>query len=831
MRPVSRQASGRNAVATTLSVYGMHCQNCVKKVESALLGEADVDSVHADLEANTVAIGGNISRDVAGQVIADLGYSLTPPGADEESPASSESTGGDTVFLSISGMSCASCVAAVETALKGAPGVSAASVNFADQSAMVSTTGDAASLIAAVQRSGYAASLQQGLQDSQQQETEHRVALKNAVMRSVLSLGLGILLMANMALDVLPGIDSRVLWGGIALAVLAVMAYSGGHFYRGAATAARHKSMTMDTLIAVGTGAAWGYSMLVILMPQWIPEPSRHLFLEAILFIIGFVNLGKAFEQHARGKTSVAIYKLFDLQPKTALRLQRADGNTSQGETLEPEPETVPVTDLLPGDEVRLFPGETVPVDGEIIDGTSSVDESMLTGESLPVDKQPGDKLVGGTNNLSGSLVVRVTEVGSNTVLSRMISMVREAQNSKPRIGRIVDRIAGVFVPAVLLTALLTMAAWMLLGPEPRLSYAVITTLSVLIIACPCALGLAIPMSIMVGMGRAATEGMLIKNSESLQQASLLDTVVVDKTGTLTEGKPAVTRVFAADEEGMLAVALSLEQYSEHPLAKSVVAYCLARGSRESNIENFVIAPGGGVSAVMNDEPIAIGNLGYLESLGFSADASFSPVEGSTVIYVGLNGGVLGGIELFDAARQTAPAAVRHLQALGIRVVMLTGDNQASAERIAGEVGIDEFSAAMQPEDKLNYVRECQQRGERVGMVGDGINDSLALSVADVGFAMGRGTDVALASADVALLGSDIDGVARCMALSRAVIRNIKQNLVAAFSYNIILIPVAAGVLFSAWGILIDPMYAGLAMVLSSVTVVSNAGRLRWTKV
>lgn len=807
-----------------LPIYGMHCQNCVDKVQAALNTLPEIETAIADLDHNRLTLtGDNLPMARVKQLILDLGYQLEPdglpePGHDVLIPENIPDEHSETqVVISISGMSCASCVRVVEMALRETQGVVTANVNFADSSAFVVTRGDPERLVEAVSQSGYGAGLRDALDDIEGREAALRTNFISALTRSSVSLGLGLILMSNMYFDFLPDVESRVFWATACLLVLGVMIYSGGAFFRGAVTAARHFSTTMDTLIAIGTGAAWSYSMLVVVMPAWIPESSHHLYLEAVLFIIGFINLGKAFELNARNKTSIAIRKLLSLQPETALRI--SDGRE----------ETVPVASLIPGDRLRLPPGAAVPVDGRVINGLSSIDESMLTGESIPADKQPGDRLVGGTINLTGSLVMEVLKVGRDTVLSSIISLVREAQNSKPRIGRTVDKIAAIFVPMVLFTAFLTALSWLIFGPVSELSYVIMTTLSVLVIACPCALGLAIPMSIMVGMGRIAGEGVLIRDSESLQTASKLTTVVMDKTGTLTTGKHEVTRVWSdIDLRQQLSIATSLERLTEHPLAQSIVAYCSALQIEEYQVENFEIAPGGGVLAWLDGTKVAVGNLVCLNSLGMELPQGAAQDTGdNTVVYVGRGSQIVGGIELTDQPRTSALEAVQRLETMGVKVVMLTGDNERSAVKITNQLGIDEYHAALQPEDKLDYIRACQDRGERVGMVGDGINDALALSVADVGFAMGKGTDIAVGSADVVLLGADLTDVAKCMHLSKRVLRNIHQNLVAAFTYNIVLIPVAAGVLYPAFGLLIDPMFAGLAMVASSATVVGNAGRLR----
>ncbi|MEX0941412.1 MAG: heavy metal translocating P-type ATPase [Pseudomonadales bacterium] len=810
-----------------IKVDGMHCENCERKVHNELAAISGLKEISVDATTGWVQVKGTAHLGEVVEAIRRAGYQVghaavsedSPGNATDDSRAASEVSNELSVQLNIHGMSCASCVTAVETALRETKGVVRASVNYADQSAYAVGSASPESLIAAVERAGYGADVRPEDEDFAQRDAELATRLRKSFIKSGLALIFGAILMAGMQLGLVPAASQASFWIPVGVLVLAVMIYSGGHFYVGAFAAARHASTTMDTLISLGTGTAFVYSMLVILFPSVIAEASRHLFFEAALFIIGFINLGKALEENAKGKTSLAIRKLIDLTPKVTIKI---DGD---------EESQIDVADVAKADLLRIRPGETVPVDGHVSRGQSTVDESMLTGEPVPVDKSVGDSLIAGTVNLYGTIVMEATQVGRDTILAKMIKMVREAQNAKPAIGRLTDRIASVFVPIVILVAIITALIWWFFGPEPRLSYVVVTMMSVLIIACPCALGLAIPMSIMVGMGRSASDGVLIKNGDALQAASRLTAVVVDKTGTLTRGKPEVTAVHASsDENKMLTIALSLEKLSEHPLAKAVVRYCESKELESFDVDDFDIRPGGGVTAAREGQKLAIGNLSYLESLGMAAREEFKPTGASTVIYIGSDTTVLGYVELFDELKDGARDDVNRLHALGIKVIMLTGDNEDSAERVAGELAIDEYFSSVQPEEKLDYVRQLQSRGEKVGMVGDGINDSLALSAADVGFAMGEGTDIAIESADVALLSDDVGGVVRSILLSRAIMRNIYQNLVGAFGYNVLLIPVAAGVLFPVTGLLINPALAGLAMAASSVTVVANASRLRWVK-
>ncbi len=809
--------------AFTLPVSGMHCVNCVRRIEEALLAVPGVVAVHADHEQHRVDIEGQAQLGAVQDAVVKAGYEITATDApDIKSVHQPNQEVGNSrpLLFEIGGMSCASCVRSVEQALLATPGVERASVNFADQSAWVMATTEVLLLQNAIKQAGYSAILRVEDESPDVREASNRRRLQHAVFRSAIALVFGVALMAGMKLQVLPGPAVTAFWLPTGLVLLVVLSLTGGHFFRGALTSARHLTATMDTLIALGTGTAWLYSMLVILLPEALPPGARHLFFEAAMFIIGFVNLGKAFEENARGKTSLAIRRLLNLRPATAMRLD-------EGQEVQ-----VPLGDIVAGNLLRVRPGETVPVDGLIEQGESSIDEAMLTGESVPVDKGPGHTVTGGTLNISGALTVRATRVGSGTVLAKIVQLVQEAQNSKPTIGRITDRISAWFVPFVLVLAAVTGLIWISFGPDPAVSHAVVATMSVLIIACPCALGLAIPMSIMVGMGRAADAGVLIRNSEVLQTASRLTVLVVDKTGTLTPGRPRVSRVMAIENDlPLLSVAKNLESSSEHPVAATIVAYGRARNVDEHKVQSFLNVPGQGVKGVIDDEPVACGTHAFMLSLGMHADSLPPPEEGSTVVYVGKGKNVLGFIELFDDLKPGIDVAIAGIRQLGIRVIMLTGDNSSSAARIADVLALDDFAAGLQPADKLSRVRALQAAGERVGMVGDGVNDALALSAADVGFAIGSGTDIALETADVTLLGEDLAGIEHAIRLSRATLRNIYQNLAAAFAYNLALLPIAAGVLYPWTGKLIDPALAGLAMALSSVTVVANAGRLRFVSI
>jgi len=715
---------------------------------------------------------------------------------------------GDTYYnLQIQGMSCAGCVASVERTLKNVPGVSDAVVNLPSESAYVEGSCDLKDLLAAVDKAGYSATVSDP-DNIDEKETLLKAELYQRLWKSGVALVGGSLLMGGMALNLFPSIENQLFWIVVGLMVLIGMVVAGGHFFRGAFHSARYLSTTMDTLIALGTGTAWTYSMLVVLLPSVIPEASQHLFFEAALFIIGFVNLGKSLEMNARGKVSGAIEKLLTLTPDETTVV--ADG----------EEQSVAVWKVGIGDLLRIKPGDRLPVDGVITEGFSSIDESMLTGEPVSVDKTAGDRVAAGTINLFGTFTMQAEQIGDETTLARMVSLVKDAQNSKPPIGRIADSIAAVFVPAVLVIAALCIVYWGWLAAESEVSLVIVTAMSVLIVACPCALGLAIPMSVMVGVTRAATNGLLIRNSDALQAAIGIDTIVLDKTGTLTEGKPKVVSV-SSEESSLLNIAYSLESSSEHPLATAIIDYCITRGVKKLPVTSFQISPGGGVSANVSGKDAVIGNAKFLKSQGVIVGGD----EIGTTIYVAEDGLLIGSFVLADTLKDEAENTVLQLQRMGIEVLILSGDNQSSVGDVAKDLGISNFRAGLSPEDKLAEIRSLQQEGKKVAMVGDGINDAPALGIADVGFAMGEGTDIAIESADIAIVGNQLNKVVSAIRISKRTIRNIYQNLFGAFVYNIILIPIAAGVLYP---ILISPTFAGMAMAMSSVTVVANASRLRF---
>lgn len=593
------------------------------------------------------------------------------------------------------------------------------------------------------------------------------------------------------------------------------------------------RQLNMFTLIALGTGAAWIYSMVATLLPGVFPATLRiaqgavPVYFEAAAVITVLVLLGQVLELKARERTSGAIRALLDLTPKTGRRL-RPDGND----------EEVTLDRISVGDRLRVRPGEKVPVDGEVVEGRCSVDESMVTGESMPVTKEPGAKVIAGTLNQTGSFVMRAQKVGRDTMLARIVQMVAEAQRSRAPIQRLADRVSGWFVPLVIAVALLAFAAWWVWGPEPRLSFALISAVAVLIIACPCALGLATPMSIMVGVGRGAQTGVLIKNAEALERMERIDTLVVDKTGTLTEGKPKVTAVVSApgiDEVELLRLAASVERASEHPLATAIVAAAEERSLTLAEVADFDSPTGKGAVGTVEGRRVSIGNVGFLAELGVAtvvleADADRLLGDGGTVVFVAVDGRPGGLVAIADPIKATTPAVLRALKGEGIRVIMLTGDNRRTAEAVARRLGIEEVEAEVLPDQKIAVVERLKREGSIVAMAGDGVNDAPALAAADIGIAMGSGTDVAIESAGVTLLRGDLTGIVRARRLSRATMRNIRQNLFFAFVYNASGVPVAAGILYPFFGLLLSPVLAAAAMALSSVSVVANALRLRFVR-
>ncbi|MDH5618331.1 MAG: heavy metal translocating P-type ATPase [Gammaproteobacteria bacterium] len=735
-----------------------------------------------------------------------------------------------TTRLSLSGISCAGCVARVETALNNVDGVISATVNFAERTATVESDVPTEVLVKAIGDAGYEAAELRGADDESEKEAaemaHYRKLLRKAFVAGSLGLPLFVFGMSGLLPD--PEDSSgRLFWLAVGVATFGVLIYSGGHFFSGAWKSAKNHNANMDTLIALGTGTAWVFSMAIVAGPEWVPASARHAYFEAAAIILALINFGAALEMRARGKTSEAIKRLIGLQPKTA-RVIRSGVETD-----------IAIELVVLDDTLRVRPGERIAVDGVIIDGHSSIDESMLTGEPVPVQKRPGDKVVAGTINKQGSFLFQARRIGKDTALAQIIEMVRVAQSSKPAIGRLADKVSAVFVPSVLIVAVGTFLAWFNFGPaEQATVLAIVATMTVLIIACPCALGLATPISIMVGVGKAAEFGALVRNGDALQQAGRLDTIILDKTGTVTEGKPSVTRIISAgswSEEEILRWAASLEKGSEHPLAEAIVNASNDRQVPLLEAERFTAIAGRGVEASIEGRLVVLGSRHLMHERDIDigaveAAATTLTQKAQTPMFLAVAGQVVGVISVADGIKKDSGEAIRRLHGIGLRVVLLTGDNEATATAVAKEVGIDQVFAEVLPRDKADKVAELQRQGRRVGMVGDGINDAPALAQADVGFAIGTGTDVAIESADITLMRGSLHGVSDVIEISRKTVRNIKQNLFGAFVYNTLGIPVAAGVLFPLTGILLNPMIAGGAMAMSSLTVVSNANRLRFFK-
>jgi len=734
--------------------------------------------------------------------------------------------------LSISGMSCAGCVAGVEAALNSVQGVEYADVNFAEHTANVKGAISVKALVNAVKNAGYeAAELTAGdVQQIVEKEQQDFLYYKQSVKKSVVAATIGFPLFVAGVLGILPSLSSvadKLFWLMTGLATLGVMLYSGKHFYVGAWKAFRMHNANMDTLIALGTGTAWLFSMVVLLLTDWLPENVQHVYFEATAIIIALINLGSALESKAKGKTSEAIKRLIGLQAKFA-RVVR-DGRE----------EDIPIEEVGLDETLRVRPGEKIPVDGKIIEGASSIDESMLTGEPMPVEKKLGDEVASGTINKNGSFLFISTRIGKDTVLAQIIDMVRKAQASKPAIGKLVDKVAAIFVPVVLIFSVITFLIWFNLGPVPSLTYAIVATMTVLIIACPCALGLATPISIMVGVGKAAESGILIRNGDALQQAGKLNAIVLDKTGTVTQGRPAVTNIKSllhTNEDECLMLAASLETASEHPLAEAIVNAAKNKKLQISKAVNFKAISGQGVTAVVNEKVLLLGNEKLMQNENVNIDQLKAEViaqaaQAKTPVYFSIDGKAAAVITIADPIKDDSKQAIAQMKQQGLKVVLLTGDNMLTAQAVAKSVGIDDVIADVMPDEKADKVKQLQQQGDIVGMVGDGINDAPALAGADVGFAIGTGTDVAIESADVTLMRGSLHGVVDAIVISRATVKNIKQNLFGAFIYNTVGIPVAAGVLYPLMGLLLNPMIAGAAMAMSSVTVVSNANRLRFIKI
>lgn len=732
--------------------------------------------------------------------------------------------------LLIEGASCASCVSKIETALQSVPGVESAEMNLAQRTVSVSGSVSSEPLVHAIEKIGYKAQTLDDKSDGEVMDEKDRadqVYYKRLIRDTGVALSLGIPLMVYGLfigeMTVSTSVE-RLVWGIVGLATFAVMATSGRHFYVGGWKSIWSHTANMDTLIALGTGAAWLYSMVVVFFPQLLPEMARHVYFEATAMIIGLINLGLALEVKARGRTSEAIKRLIGLQAKTA-RVVRGDQEVD-----------IPIEDVVLDDIVRIRPGDKVPVDGLVVEGRTNMDESMLTGEPIPVEKTIGDTIATGTLNKTGSILFKATRVGKDTALAQIIDMVKHAQNSKPSIGRLADVIAAYFVPAIIIIAIISALVWLNFGPAPTVAFAMVSATTVLIIACPCALGLATPMSVMVGVGKAAEAGVLIRNGEALQTASKITAMVVDKTGTITLGEPKVTDVVLANagtKAQALQFAASLEAGSEHPLAQAIVESAKEEGIEPGKVARFNAIAGHGIEGMVDDQRIYFGNERLMRDKNIQIEAYLEQAQAlaqdaKTPMFLAVEGKLAAIIAVADPIKDDSIAAIQRLQANGLRIVMLTGDNRATAAAVAKKVGITEFYAEVLPQDKTDKIQALQMEGEIVGMTGDGINDAPALAMANVGFAIGTGTDVAIESADITLMRGSLHGLADAIAVSKATLNNVKQNLFGAFIYNAAGVPIAAGILYPFFGLLLSPVIAGAAMAFSSLTVVLNANRLRF---
>ena len=733
------------------------------------------------------------------------------------------------IRLSILGMRCAGCVSAIEGALATVDGVTSVSVNFADHSAIIKGTADSEALKQAAKEAGFDAAVMEGFEDPAEQEEQELQRYRELMKKAAVAGVFGAFLMLAEHFNWLPEIGSPTgqwLWPEIALITLNILVYSGWHFYSGAVKSLSLGQANMDTLIALGTGSAWLYSCIVIDYSDTLPALAKHAYFEAAVVILAFINFGTGLETLARGKTSSAIRQLIGLQPRTARVVRNG------------EESDIPIEEVGLGETLRVRPGEKIPVDGVLLEGHSTMDESMLAGEPMPVEKGIGSEVVAGTMNQTGSFLFQATRIGRDTALAQIIKSVRQAQSSKPEIARLADKISGVFVPAVVAIAVLTFFVWTVFGPEPSLGYAFVTSMTVLVIACPCALGLATPISVMVAVGRAAQSGILIRKGDALQTAGKLTCLILDKTGTVTEGKPTVSTIEALEdytENQILQLAASIESGSEHPLAAAILKAAENKPIKLDKVKQFSAVAGFGVTALINDKNVAFGNKALMESKGIKLSRYNNKLEklsarGQTPMLLSVDDKIVGIIAVSDPIKKDSAQAVQRLKNQGLRIIMVTGDNQITASAIAKQAGIVEVRAQVLPQDKAAVVKELQDQGEIVGMVGDGINDAPALAQANVGLAIGTGTDVAIESADVVLLQGSLLKVPEVIELSKATVINIKQNLMGAFFYNTISIPVAAGLLYPLFGVLLNPMIAGAAMAMSSVTVVTNANRLRWKK-
>lgn len=807
----------------TLKIEGMTCASCVGRVDRALSAVEGVSDVNVNLATETATLNANDAQGLAdaAKAVDDLGY-----------PARRAN-----VTLSISEMTCASCVGRVDRALAKVPGVLSVAVNLASETAAITFlegTVTPTELARAATDAGYTAKVATAdapLDHAAEKAAEADRALRRTLLAAALTLPVFVL---EMGAHVIPGmhmwigatIGHQTSWLIQFVLTTLVLIGPGRGFYLKGFPALFKGAPDMNSLVAVGTSAAFAYSLVATFAPTLLPEIARAVYYEAAAVIVTLILLGRFLEARAKGRTGAAIQKLLGLQVKTARVLRN-------GETVD-----VPLDAIATGDVVVVRPGERIAVDGEVIEGSSHVDESMITGEPIPAEKTAGNPVTGGTVNGAGSFQFRATRVGDDTTLSQIIRMVQDAQGAKLPIQALVDRVTLWFVPAVMALAALTVAVWLVFGPDPAVTYALVAGVSVLIIACPCAMGLATPTSIMVGTGRAAELGVLFRKGDALQQLTDVTIVALDKTGTITAGRPELTELVLADgfeRANLLSLVAAVEDRSEHPIAEAILRAARAEGAPRADATEFEAIPGYGVRAQVNGHAVLVGADRLLTREGIEM-GSLAKVEtdlaarGRTALFAAIDGKVAAVIAVSDPVKPSSAAAIRALHAQGLRVAMITGDKRETAEAIAAEIGIDEVIAGVLPDGKVRALEELRAGARKLAFVGDGINDAPALAHADVGIAIGTGTDVAIESADVVLISGDLTGVVNAFEVSHRTMRNIRQNLIWAFAYNTALIPVAAGALFPIMGVLLSPVFAAGAMALSSVSVLANALRLRRIK-
>ncbi|MFT3760415.1 heavy metal translocating P-type ATPase [Thauera sp.] len=817
----SAKAQARPVTATvSLPIEGMTCASCVGRVEAALAKVEGVAQVSVNLatERADIRLAAPVDRMTLIAAIEKTGYDV-PPGTTE---------------LAIEGMTCASCVGRVEKVLQAVPGVAEVSVNLATERATVRGVADVAALIAAVDKAGYDARAIEATAPAGDDETlakkdaERTELQRDLLIATVLALPVFILEMGSHMIPAMHHWVSHTLgtqtsWIIQFVLTTLVLIFPGRRFYAKGFPALFRLAPDMNSLVAVGTVAAYAYSVVATFLPGLLPAGTVNVYYEAAAVIVALILLGRFLEARAKGRTSQAIQRLVGLQAKVAHVVRG-------GRTVD-----IPIGDVATGDVVEVRPGERVPVDGEVIDGRSYVDESMITGEPIPVEKSAGSAVVGGTVNQKGALSLRATAVGGQTVLAQIIRLVEQAQGSKLPIQAVVDKVTLWFVPAVMAAALFTFLIWLAFGPSPALSFSLVNAVAVLIIACPCAMGLATPTSIMVGTGRGAEMGVLFRKGEALQLLKDAKVVAVDKTGTLTEGRPALTDLEVAEgfeRAEVLARVAAVESRSEHPIARAIVEAAEQQGMTLPALEAFESVTGMGVRATVGGQRVEVGADRYMRSLGldvglFAASAERLGSEGKSPLYAAIDGRLAAILAVADPIKPSTPAAIEALHRLGLKVAMITGDNERTARAIAARLGIDEVVAEVLPEGKVQAIQRLKAEHGVLAFVGDGINDAPALAEADVGLAIGTGTDVAMEAADVVLMSGNLQGVPNAIALSKATIGNIRQNLFWAFAYNTALIPLAAGALYPAYGVLLSPIFAAGAMAMSSVFVLGNALRLR----